>query len=47
MVYLDLIGVRGPGRVEALGFYRDGETWHTSRMLSSKDPAFRSLAAAS
>lgn len=44
MVYLDLIGVRGPGRVEALGFYRDGETWHTSRMLSSNDPAFRSLA---
>ncbi|SDZ90783.1 surface-anchored protein [Bowdeniella nasicola] len=44
MVYLDLIGVRGPGRVEALGFYRDGDTWHTSQMLSSKDPAFRNLA---
>lgn len=44
VVYLDLIGVKGPGRVEALGFYEESGKWNTRRMLSSADTAYRSLA---
>ncbi|OKL53463.1 hypothetical protein BSZ39_09465 [Bowdeniella nasicola] len=44
VVYLDLLGVKGPGRAEALGFHKPGESWTTSRMFSSADPALRSLA---
>lgn len=43
VVYLDLIGVKGPGRVEALGFHRSGESWVVNRMFSSVDPVYRSL----